>query len=391
MTFMGYNAYKINKEVNVMAIDNIQKADLTVKEIGEASLFAFFSNTKWFNILNVTVGHFILLPIIGLTFSLHAILEWIKLYRAKNKNADKWFSVIAVTLSAMVAIASMSGTISLEIISASAFAAGPWLFVSSLGILAFYQLSMLAINLFRAWQAPSNSAERKGYLQASFNNLFFSVLLGVATAAVVFAMLSPVGPVIMATVASVASVMILASITWRLMSHFKPEWVSAIKTFVGVNKPANEQLSNTLEHTNGLQAVNSDDESMDDNDALITSATSVHFAGTFFRPAYHRHRVQVLIDNGKGEQAKDYLIRSIKAKRASFDSATDAKSLVKSKHLGDLLNILQGQSTELVSNLDIPQDAHQSFWAKKGDTEQLYDAVKLWQSSDAKISYNKVV
>ena len=225
-----------------MNLAQTQKGVSTVKDAAETSLYTIFSQNRWLISFMNSPFYFILMPLLAITISINAIFEWIKLSEAHNKNFQKIFGAVTTTLSAIAALTSIVGGIVAMSLGAS-FAAGPWLFVTSLAIGTVQQMVMLGINIYGAIHANPNSNQRKAFLQSAAHNLFNLALIALITALVIVVMISPAAPIAIAIVSAMAAAATLANVIWKTLTDFKPQWVHVIKSTLGLSK----QLENTTE------------------------------------------------------------------------------------------------------------------------------------------------
>lgn len=374
-----------------MSTELAQKLTLAAKESSEVALFSFFSKLQSFLWFTTHALRFVLFPIIGVTFLVNAIIEGYKLKKAKNKNVESVFGFISTVASAALAIASITGTVLAGAgVIAAEFVAGPFLFVAALSVGITFQLGMLLINSIRALNAPSNSIERKAFIQSSLNNLFNAVLLGLIAATVISVMISPAGPAVLAALAITAATLTAVNLVWRILPH---EWKLGIKSFLGLAKPKLD-LSNivTQKHSNALidgAHVEPTPGIFEKKDEIKPSYTS----RGLFTASFRRHKVMTMLNSGNLDGARNYVIQQVKAKQLELttklsNGKNDIKHQSKLLVVNHLLESLENKETDatplksITSLSDEQPRAFQSAWSSVGDTEDLYNAVKLFNESE---------
>jgi hypothetical protein len=347
-----------------MSSQTIRKATLGVKETGESGLFTIFSNRAWLQAFNASAFHFILMPIMGLTFLINMAIDWYQLKKAANKNYLLWLSVFASTLSALAANTAIWGTLTADILGTS-FAAGPWFFIVALSIGLAMNSLMFALNLYQAFKAPKGSGERVAYLQSAVNSVFNMLILGAIMATVSVALISPAGPLITMAIALTAVALTLANLSWRLMPH---DWKLAIKGVFGFAKPDNDLTSElTVKPT-----------------VKLTETIKPKVVSSLFSQGYRSLDVKKFLASDDLENALNYLKDTIALKSITLSTTNDSKSIHKRAILSKMQQYLEApQENYLPSKSEVliaHSKAFQSRLRTKGDIEDIYDAVNLYKS-----------
>ena len=346
-----------------MSAKNVRNITLGVKETGESGLFTIFSNRAWLQAFNSSPYHFMLMPIMGLTFIINALIDWHQLKKAANKNFLVLLGVGASTLSAMAANASIIGTLTADFLGVS-FAAGPWLFIAAISIGIATNALLLGLNIYQAANAPENSSERSHHTQAAINNVFTMLTLTAIMATISVVLISPIGTIAAAAIASTAVALTVANLAWRLIPH---DTKLSLKAFFGFKKPINE-----------FEIQESANKVLDNQATELPKPKAV---SSLFAQGYRMHEVKQILSTGDLKKATSYLNDTISQKIVQLTAKTDKKSLHKLallKHMQLFLThpneaYLASKSEALVAH---PQ-AFQSTWRVKGDVEDIYDAVSL--------------
>lgn len=336
-----------------MFLKFFRKALANIREVFDMGLFAMMSDEDIFYIFNGSPLFFVLLPVLGFLITLQALVNGYELLKAANKNFDKWLGFIVSTLCAALASISLYGAAASAYFELN-FAIGPWFFLASIGVALAHQLAMMGVNLYRVFESLPNSSQRAHYIQAVLNNLFTSGLLAFVAGAVAFVMISPVAPAFGAACALTVVGFTAASILWRIIPH---NWKLGIKAVFGLGKPNEEQQLVRSSELNPLEQVNQQ-----------------RYQGIFTKCDYRAVIKAKSIDEGI-----IYLEQVIKQKIQLFNNNPlphSDKNKQKKALLRDVLTSFKDEvllsKKALLKHYPL---AFQSFWAEKGDVEQIVDAV----------------
>jgi hypothetical protein len=128
------------------------------------------------------------------------------------------------------------------------FALGAWFFLASIGVAYAHQLTMIGLNLYRAYGALNDSVKRMHYVQASLNNLFHLALISAVAGAIIFVMLTPIAPAIGSACALTAVALTGVNILWNILPQ---QWRRALKSYIGLGRPVSES-DDKLERITGF-------------------------------------------------------------------------------------------------------------------------------------------
>lgn len=343
-----------------MSVGEFQKAVTYIKETQDIALFATMADARWYSAFGASPLFFVMLPFIGLLLTINALINAYRLSKAHNQNLDQWFGFVVSALCAVLGSVSLYGA-AISVFWGVSFAAGPWFFFSSLMVASLHQMMMVGINFHRAYEALQGSSQRMHHLQAALNNLFILGLLFAAVGSVLFVMLFPsVAPLVGMGCAMGAVTFTGLDILWRIVPH---NWKLAIKGFLNLGKPElvqNDAWTSTQEVQSYL------DKTQEKN-------PNHHRLFTRFDYSAKVSEMDVV-------RAQDYLDEIISRKIASFGKSTLNE---KTQHKVSVLEILRDELVDFTcSKKDLLKDyplAFQSFWAEKGDVEQIFDAVVVFQ------------
>ncbi|MFJ1267305.1 hypothetical protein ACD661_01900 [Legionella lytica] len=357
-----------------MLVNKFQKVITYIRETQEVALFSTMADTRWYSAFGGSPLFFIMLPFIGILLTLNALMNAYKLAQASNKNLDQWFNFIASATGAVLASISLYGAV-LSAFMGLSFAAGPWFFLSSLSLAITHQTIMMGINFYRAYESEADRSQRMHHVQAALNNVFVLGLLSAVVGAVLFIMLLPsVAPTLGMVSAMSAAALTLFDMMWRTLPHNGKIW---IKERLHLGK---SELSQNNMQPRVAKGVRLD----------VEEAQEIN-------PNHHRLFTRFVYSNEvKGmtvEQAGNYLTHVIQRKINAYGDDTiapyDAKTNDKIIVLNKLITVISKKEDALVSkDALIAQSplAFQSFWAEKGDVEQLVDAVMLFQKQVIQVS-----
>lgn len=343
-----------------MVVGEFQKAVTYIKETQDIALFTTMADARWYSAFGASPLFFVMLPFIGVLITINALINAYNFSKASNKNLDQWFGFVVSALCAALGCVSLYGA-AISVFLGVSFAAGPWFFLSSLMVASLHQVTMLGINFARAYEALPGSAQRMHHLQAAINNLFLLGLLGSAVGSVLFVMLFPsVAPLVGAGCAIGAVALTGLDILWRIVPH---NWKLTIKGFLHLGKP---ELVQNIGRPLTQDVPSNLDKTQEHN-------PNHHRLFTRFDYSAKVRELDV-------ERARDYLGQVIVRKIASFETATGDE---KTQHKLAVLELLRGTSVDFeYSKKALLKDyplAFQSFWAEKGEVEQIFDAVVVFQ------------
>lgn len=344
-----------------MFLKLFSKSIMRIKDVYEAGLFAIMANKDIFTIFNGSPLYFAMLPILGVLSTITGLIKGYELVRAANKNFDQWFAFIASMLSAVLTSVSLYGAVIASYYEFS-FALGPWFFLASVGVGFVHQLAMLGLNSYRAYEASNNLRQRMHYVQAAISNLFALGLLSAVAGAVTFVLLTPIAPVVGSIFAITAIGMTALNILWSIIPI---SWRRGIKSGVYLGKA--ELVLEINEH---------------ENPNIITSAllNVVDMA-----PPHSHQRIFSKEDYSAEIRVKpykkglDYLEKVMQHKIHALEASPKSeKNLEKKRLLKSVLHSLKKETdfSKLALSKSYPL-AFQSFWAEKGEVEQIIDAAEL--------------
>ncbi|WP_199741657.1 hypothetical protein [Legionella sp. km535] len=357
-----------------MALGIIQKAVAYIKEVQDIGLFGVMADSRLFAAFSGSPFFYVMLPFIAVLLTLSAAISGYQLAYAENKNFDKWFAFIASGVCAVLASVSLYGAVIASALKVT-FAAGPWFFLSSVVLAGLHQGIMLGINIYRVCMSLTGSAQRMHYIQAALSNAFILGLLTAISGAITFVMLTPVAPILGTVCAATAALLTGLNLLWRMIPY---NWKYSIKEFFHLNKPIEINFGN-------LEALFIKTEIPD---LGATISISSH---RFFSPMDYCSVLQSMESIQTNQYLKDIINRKIEQLHSSPipDSEKNSQKEKVLIHLSTQLD-----SKQLISKEDLLKTyplAFQSFWAEKGEVEQIYDAVMLLQGRNEPVVHDDVV
>ncbi|KTD51179.1 hypothetical protein [Legionella quateirensis] len=345
-----------------MVLGIVQKAIAYTKEVQDIGLFGVMADSRLFAAFSGSPFYYVMLPFIGILLTLSAAISGYQLALAENKNFDKWFGFIMSGVGAVLASVSLYGSVIASALNLT-FAAGPWLFLSSVVLAGLHQGIMLGINAYRAYESLSGSVQRMHYIQASLNNAFILGLLTAVSGAITFVMLTPVAPVLGTACALTALLITGVNLVWRMIPH---NWKLSIKEFFHLNKP----IVITIDQLD-LSSIKTD---IPDLRATLSISSQRLFSQIEYcsvLKSMELSQAHVYI--------KDIINRKIELLNSS-STPQNEKNIQKADLLMHLSTQLDGkQSISKAELLSAYPLAFQSFWAEKGEVEQIFDAVMVLQ------------
>lgn len=344
-----------------MFVTHIQKAITYLREAQEIALFTTMADAGLSAAFRASPLFYVMLPFIGLLLTANALINGYRLAKASNRNFDRWFLFITSAACAALASISLYGA-ALSVLLNFSFAAGPWFFFSSLIVASSHQLMMFGLNLFRAYESPKNSIQRMHYIQAAFSNLFATAFLASALGAVVFVLLFPIIPAVGSAFSITAVLFTAFDILWRMTPY---DVKKLIKGWLHLSKPDANQ--DAMAHQQEILKLENAQE---------------------MEPKHHRMFTccdySALIRTMDLDEAKPYLLRLIQQRLHILrqnEAPEDGTIKDKIKLLTAMSKVMH-HPTE-ISKKDMLRKyplAFQSFWAEKGDVEQIVDAVIVFKS-----------
>ena len=334
-----------------------EKAVRYTKQIQDIGLFATMTNSRWFIAFGGSPLYYVMLPFIGILMTILAVFNGYKLTKADNQNFDKWLSFAVDVISALGASFSLYGAAIATYLGVS-FVAGPWVFFSCLLLATTQQAIMLAINLKRAFDSPVQSAQRMHHIQAAINNTYIIALVLAALGAVFFVMLFPIASTLGSVCATTVVALNVADLLWNITPR---NWRLLLKNYLSLGKPA-------LDITKSAAVQ----EKPREHPAVIPIA-ALH-QNHFFRKSDYSAQMHL----GSYEENKSFLL-SVISKKLELLANSSQKEREKNTQKSAFLKSV---STDLTNNRNFSKQnllkqyplALQSFWAEKGEVEQIMDA-----------------
>ncbi len=343
-----------------MSVRWVQRAVQYIKEIQEVGFFALMSDSRIFMFFTGTPLYYVMLPFMSFLLTVSALINGYHLLKARNKNLDQWFGFITSAICAILASISFYGSAIATAYSLS-FVAGPWFFLGSVLVAAFHQLTMLGLNGYRAYESPQGSAQRMHYIQAALNNLFALGLLTAVVGAVAFVMLFPIAPAVGSAFALTAVAFTLLNILWRFIPH---NWKLSIKELLYLGKP---------EATEREQPAIS-------SELINTLDTGLQHDGQYHR-LFTCCDYSAAVKTMELTQSEAYLQKVIARKITVLQDPPASELEKNAQKVAFLTDISFALHHHMAMNkkelLRTYPLAFQSFWAEKGEVEQLFDAVKV--------------
>lgn len=351
-----------------MLLKVFKKGIATIKELHEAALFTVMSDADIFLVFKGSPLYFALLPMIGLLATALALSNGLELIKASNKNFDRWFAFLASTFSAVFASVYLYGSVIASYYELN-FALGPWFFLASVGVAFTHQFAMLGVNCYRAYEAPSKSVQRMHYVQAALNNVVQLSLITAVAGAVSFTMLTPAAPIIGSICALTGVGMTGIHLLWRVLPS---AWRGAIKALFSLDKPKQSE-EKVINATNMQVNVN------------LASEPQIRHQRLFSKRDLS---AEIQKDNCEQGLKKIKLVITEKITHYAMQPLPhNEKNQQKKALLSGLFNSLnQELSFSKKDLLKAYPLAFQSFWAEKGEVEQIIDAVYLLKEKERRLS-----
>jgi hypothetical protein len=211
---------------------------LNLKDNLQAVLLYVRSHAEWLRAFNSSPWGLIIKPVFSITLLVLAFLQAYNLYETKQFSLEKILFSLASFLSAGMNNISTFGGIAATAMHIS-FAAGPWFLLGSMIIGITQQTGMMIFHFYKAYSATPGSIHRMHHLQAAMHNIFNGFLIVSMMMTVIFALLSPGAPVVLATFTIFGISMLAANLLWRNISYKSRK---ELKHFCGFGKPEVERI-----------------------------------------------------------------------------------------------------------------------------------------------------
>lgn len=339
-----------------MSLSLFQKAVLYVKETQDVGIFSSMINSVANTAFYGSLLFYIMFPFVGVLLGVLAIINGYQLSISTNKNFDQWSRFITSVLATVIGGVSLFGG-AISAAMGITFLAGPVFFLSSIAIGFVHQLIMLGINCYRAYESEKNSNQRMHYIQAALNNLFILGLLTSIMGAIIFALLTPVAPLVGGIFALTVVALTIANATWRLMPH---NWKLFIKEQLSLGKPEQVVIYRPDVEPSIKHGTDSTPEAMNHR---------------IFAPLDYSAKVRQLDYQAGVDFLNKSIDKKVSALAPQIDSVKD-KNDQKIRVMYDLRDALENHKCPTKAKLlETYPLAFQSFWAEKGEVEQLVDAV----------------
>lgn len=329
---------------------------LYFKDLFQSVIFGALLNSRWLTALTPLLA-FAVRPLLAVTLGALALTQTWSFWFLHHKNIDGWLNTVGSLAGALLNNISAFGSLIARLHGVT-FAAAPWLLVAGFGIGAVYQLTMAAINARRAYESPSNSAQRQHYAQStSYNLVLATQLLSCVTGIVLFTLI----PSSSLLIAGAAGAVVLFNIGTSLWRSFSSDTKKKVKGELGFGKPGERM------HLKQDIAVDK---------SPIKAAEPLH-CKRLFTTCNH----SLVIKTMDSAERRAYLQSCIEKKLATLSQHGTGE---KNRHKIEVLTLLQKVFTE---NHAMPHVSklHQkhprladNFWCEKSDTQQLVDAVALY-------------
>jgi hypothetical protein len=347
-----------------MAIRTFQKVAVYLKEIQDIGLFGVMINSRWFAMFSGSPLFYIMFPFIAILLTILAAINGYELATANNKNFDKLFALIVSVISAVCSSVSLYGAVIATAMGVT-FAAGSWFFLAGVSLAGLHQMVMLGLNLYRAYESRFDPVQRMHHLQAALSNLFVLGLLTSIVGAIVFVILTPVAPVLGTACAIAAVGFTVAAMIWQLTPY---SWKQAIKGFMHLGKPDLTE-----------QPVDGHVSELVDEAEFNLLDKPEHYTRLFSHTDYGTQVRRMNLDEGKTylEQAINNKIIRLNVNKIHLDEKDQQKMDLLTRLLGSLKDKKIISRDDLLAQYTL---VFQSFWAEKGEVEQLFDAVFIWHN-----------
>ncbi len=347
-----------------MASDVVKKGLLYLKEIQDLMLFGAMSNSRLNAAFLASPYYYVVLPMMGGLLSIFALFDAYDLVKASNRNLDKWLQFLVSAFCALLANVSIYGVLIAAFYGVT-FAAAPWLFLSSVLIGTCYQLTMVGIDVFRAFMSPTRSSLQMHFVQSALNHIFLTLLMMAITGCVAFVMLSPIAPILGTAFAVVTVSMVGASLLWRVLL---PSWKEEIKRFLNISKPV-------------IGEIIKPQDSKVESTPLEKHDDPTNYTSFFAQRDYAED-----ICTKDFNTASSYILRLIETKINRYDPESPNHSdKIKDKIavLGYVAASIQNSKSFTKNDLikSHPQ-AFQSFWLQTGEVEAIVDAALILMKHD---------
>lgn len=222
----------LEKDTSFFSVLGLRHFFLNMKEFPEILFYGTMARSSWFAWMGASPLLVILMPLIALSLAGLTLLDMYELAQASNKNVDRWLGVTIATICTFLASVSI-GSLVLGKLLGVTFAAGPWIFLSSVALFGINMVVHLGLTLVRLLESPHNSPQQMHFLQRAFSQLNALVTAGFVVACVLGIILFPVAAPLAAIFAIGCTAMTILNIAWRFMPS---DYREGIKLVFGIEK-----------------------------------------------------------------------------------------------------------------------------------------------------------
>ena len=340
------------------------------RDIGNLGQFGHFATACGLRAFTSGPWFFVLLPLVGISLLGLTVIEWLKLWRAPNRNFDTWVKTILMTISTLIANTSIWTSVSMAILGLGSFTLGPYLFVASLSLGALYLVGITILNGLRSLAYPLGSEERKHYGQQALGSLQQFTINATVIALIVAALIIGAAPPVLIALATLSISLIVMSNIWH---YFVPtKMKSDIANFIWPQQQPSKEI------TESVCIQPSKPDKQPDNTFSL-----------FQRP-YRLQEIKKFIYKNELKSAKLFLIQELGNKIDYLKTRPQDR-----KHK-DKLSLAQELLSVLDKNLVDSLESYLSKWPQslqslalfsgKGDMEDLYESVVYYCEQNQIIS-----
>lgn len=206
-----------------------------VRDIQLAVIFMEMLNAEWLTAFSASPVALVVQPVLCLSLLMLAALQIRQLYKAEKRPLSMYLAVLFGVTCALLSNVSTVGGI-LTVWAGMAFAAGPWIFLSSLSLALLMQAGFFLWRLGKALSC-ADPEERKQHIEAAIGHAVAGTQLAFCILATMFTIFFPISAPVSAVFSALVVSMVLGQMLWSVLPE---DYKQSVKSWVGLGTGKDE-------------------------------------------------------------------------------------------------------------------------------------------------------